>query len=33
MIPGIGSESPILSYLEGLNAAMTQSTSDWSKGS
>ena len=33
MIPGIGSESPILSYLEGLNAAATQSTSDWSRGS
>ena len=33
MIPGIGSESPILSYLEGLNAASTQSTSDWSRGS
>ena len=33
MIPGIGSESPMLSYLEGLNAAATQSTSDWSKGS
>jgi hypothetical protein len=23
MIPGIGSESPMLSYLEGLNAATT----------
>lgn len=33
MIPGIGSESPTLSYLEGLNAAFTQSTSDWSRGS
>ena len=33
MIPGIGSESPMLSYLEGLNAAATQSTSDWSRGS
>lgn len=33
MIPGIGNNSPKLSYLEGLNAAMTQSTSDWSKGS
>ena len=33
MIPGIGSESPMLSYLEGLNAAATQSTSDQSRGS
>jgi len=33
MIPGIGSESPMLSYLEALNAASTQSTSDWSRGS
>ena len=33
MIPGIGSDSPILSYLEGINAAATQSTSDWSRGS
>lgn len=33
MLPGVGSDSPMLSYLEGLNAAATQSTSDWSKGS
>ena len=33
MLPGVGSDSPILSYLEGINAAATQSTSDWSRGS
>jgi len=33
MLPGVGSESPLLSYLEGINAAATQSTSDWSRGS
>ena len=33
MLPGVGSESPLLSYLEGINAAFTQSTSDWSRGS
>jgi len=29
----LGSESPTLSYIEGVNKALTQSTSDWSRGS